>query len=41
MKKNQFLFLLVFIFTLQACGQTGDLYHPEEPTPVQVEKEES
>jgi predicted small lipoprotein YifL len=37
MKKLLFLLILA----LQACGQTGPLYLPDEEPPIHVEKEES
>lgn len=33
--------LLLLILGLNACGQTGPLYHPDEEAPIHVEKEES
>lgn len=41
MKKIQLLSLLLIIFSLQACGQTGPLYHPDEEPPIHVEKDDS
>jgi len=35
MKKLLFILLL----GLQACGQTGPLYHPDEPAPIYVPKQ--
>lgn len=37
MKKLLFLFIL----GLQACGQVGPLYHPDEKAPIYVPEEES
>jgi len=37
MKKLLFLFIL----GLQACGQTGPLYLPDEKAPIYVPQEES
>ena len=35
------LFLhLVLLMGLQACGQTGPLYHPDEKAPIHVEDDE-
>ena len=31
--------LILLFLTLQACGQTGPLYHPDEKAPIHVEKE--
>ncbi|MCK4842652.1 MAG: lipoprotein [Methylococcales bacterium] len=40
MKKLPFLLVLgLLIPSLQACGQTGPLYHPDEKAPIHVEKE--
>ena len=32
-------FLPLLIFGLQACGQTGPLYLPDQEPPIHVEKE--
>lgn len=37
MKKLLFLLIL----GLQACGQTGPLYHPDGPAPIHVPEQES
>ncbi len=37
MKKILFLLIL----SLQACGQTGPLYHPDEKAPIYVPDEET
>jgi len=41
MKKFKLLSLLLILLALQACGQTGPLYHPDEEPPIHVEKEQS
>ncbi len=33
-------YFLLLIFALQACGQTGHLYLPDQEAPIHVEKEE-
>ncbi len=33
--------LLLLLLGLNACGQTGPLYHPDDKAPIHVEKEES
>ncbi|MFK5951399.1 MAG: lipoprotein [Methylococcales bacterium] len=33
--------LFIFILGLQACGQTGPLYLPDEQAPIYVPEEES
>ena len=35
-----FLSLAPLILVLQACGQVGPLYHPDEEAPIYVPKEE-
>lgn len=32
---------LILIIGLNACGQTGPLYHPDGKAPIHVQKEES
>lgn len=34
------LLLLLILLSLQACGQTGPLYHPGEKAPIYVPDEE-
>jgi len=42
MKKIQFFIMLGLIISgLQACGQVGPLYHPDEEAPIYVPKDES
>lgn len=38
MKKT--LFLVICLLGLQACGQTGPLYHPDGEAPIHVPDEE-
>ena len=40
MKKFLFLLLLFLLSGLQACGQTGPLYHPDDKAPIHVEDAE-
>lgn len=35
------LILLILSMGVQACGQTGHLYHPDERVPIYVPKEKS
>ena len=40
MKKFLLPLHLILLLGLQACGQTGPLYHPDESAPIHVEDDE-
>ena len=37
---KKFLLPLLLLLGLQACGQIGPLYHPDEKAPIHVEDED-
>jgi len=41
MKKINVFIIGFLMLGLQACGQTGPLYYPDEKPPIHVEPEES
>ena len=41
MKTFHIFLLFLLMLGLQACGQTGPLYHPDEKAPIYEPEEES